>query len=110
MTREHAKLICCILQRGAGVKLLRALHEERGIASATLQHARGESAARAQAGAAPAVEKDLVAIVVPAERADETFSFVYERGDIGGAEGGFMYMANLGAAAAFVLPDLPMER
>ena len=55
------------------------------------------------------IEVDVFDVIVDAERADEIFSFIYEKAGIGEGTHGFMVQSNLARATKFSLPDLPEE-
>ena len=55
------------------------------------------------------VEVDVFDVVVDAGRADEIFSYIYEKTGIGEGNHGFMIQSNLSRSTKFSLPDLPEE-
>lgn len=105
------KLITCVLHKGRSRPVLVALREEQGIVSANVNFARGTGRMthRTYHRGMSQTEKEILQVVVPAERADELFAFIHERAEIGRPHGGLMYQTDLSAATTFVLPDLPEE-
>ena len=108
------KLITVVLPQGAGQPLLRQLFE-RGVTTASFSTARAPFVEVHTRGGlarthAYSVEKDVVEALVPEERADDTFTFIYEAAGIGVASGGFMFQGPVSAASAFTVPaDLPRQ-
>jgi hypothetical protein len=51
-------------------------------------------------------EIDTLAIVVPAERADEIFSYIYHAAELDRPRGGIMYQHAVGPATQFTMPDI----
>ena len=111
VTTPGHKLITCILPLGAAPPVARALESEKGIVTANVNNARGVGKLTRSANRrlGDQTEKQVLTIVVPEDRADEIFEFVYHQAQIGRPHGGLMYMCVLGPATPFVLPDLPEE-
>lgn len=112
MKHEHegSKLIRCILPVGKALPLLEILKNDKGIIAANINYARGLSVGTAgflNKKSEVRVEKEKLDVVVPKDRADELFEFIYENAGIGEERGGFMYMLKLQRDVPFVLPDLP---
>lgn len=106
-----AKLITAILPRGRGIPVVRVLRDEKGLAAANVNSARGTGriAHRSLRKARTETEKDILTVVVPNDRQEEIFEFIYECAEIGRPHGGMIYQTNLAAATAYSLPDLPDE-
>ncbi|MDX1582505.1 MAG: P-II family nitrogen regulator [Thermoanaerobaculia bacterium] len=107
-----SKLISCILPPGIAYDVLEALKSEKEITEANVNNARGMGhltplAHRRRIGSE--TEKEILTVIVPAERADELFAFIFERAEIGRPHGGIIFMNDLVRATPFVLPDLPEE-
>jgi hypothetical protein len=106
---REPRLVCCLLPKGAGVELLGRLFSELGIAALDLHSARGFMGSDPR-GLFNRVEKDVLSAIVPAERADEVFDWLYREGRISEMEGRFLYVARLSRATSFVLPaEVPLE-
>lgn len=103
------KLITCILaDNGADVELLKALRAEKGIVAASSLACRGMGAGGVRLGRRrrPRAEPvRLVSVVVPEERADEIFEFIYVQVDIEGIGGGLIYQSPLRLFTPFALPE-----
>lgn len=101
-----AMLITCVLYRGGGEKVLRALFG-RGITRTGHSPARGSAIGDPveSDGLPRQFEKEVVTCVVDASEADEVFAFIFETAEIDRPHGGFMYMERLGRASAYALPD-----
>lgn len=111
MTAPAWKLITCVLPPGIATELLRKLRSERGISEANAHTARGigklTPAAYRQLG--NETQKEIVSVVVPSDRADELFRYVFTEAQIDRPHGGIMFMHVLGRATPLRLPDLPEE-
>ena len=105
------KLITCILPFGVAMPLLRALKTKKGIVSANINNARGAGrlSVVADRKLGDETEKQVFTVVVPPDRADEIFEFIYVEAEIDRPHGGLMYMGKLHHASTFTLPDLPDE-
>ena len=118
MSAEHtapqrtgsSKLITCVLTKGSSRPVLSAL-KEQGIVSANVNYARGTGRMthRSFRKSMSQTEKEILQVVVPAERADELFAFIYETADIGRPHGGLMYQTELADSSLFELPDVAEE-
>jgi hypothetical protein len=107
---EVSKLIRCILPVGKALPLLEILKNDKGIISANINFASGLSVGTAiflKKKYEVRIEKEILDVVVPEDRADELFVFIFENAKIGEERGGFMYMKNLQMSVPFVLPDMP---
>ena len=106
------KMITMVLdQDGTALQLVQALRTEFDCNTANVHHARGTGtgAARTRALAGFVAEKDILTVVVSAERADEIFTALHERAQISAKYGGFMYQSALGRSHGYALPDVPDE-
>ncbi len=100
-----SKLIVCILPQGSGSGLVERLSREMGIHSANVSTGRGRGAG--PIGSIGAWDEvDTLAVSVPAERAKEIFSFIYDAGEIGRPRGGIMYQHAIAPVTSFSLPDI----
>ena len=107
-----SKLITCILPKGRGLAVVRALKDEKSLHSANVNSARGTGRMThrmARRQRRTETEKDVLTAVVPETRQDEIFAFIHEKARIGEPHGGLMYQTALSAASVFALPDLPDE-
>jgi nitrogen regulatory protein PII len=106
-----SKLITCVLPKGCCRAVLSALKQEQGIVTANVNYARGTGRMthRSFRKSMSQTEKEVLTVVVPADRADELFAFIFETADIGRPHGGLMYQTDLAASSMLELPDLPEE-
>jgi len=105
------KLITCILPCGLAFELMEKLKDEKNIITANVNYARGmgKLTPMAHRGVGEQSEKEILQVLVPEERSDEIFEYLYTVADINRPHGGIIYLAKLQAATPFVLPDLPQE-
>lgn len=72
------KVLTCFLPSGRGKEILAALRKQKGIPSAFVHHARGAGVESVRGNKAPLyVEREVITVLVPAERANEIFEFLY---------------------------------
>ena len=60
-------------------------------------------------GIAGQAEKEILAVEVETDKADEIFEFIYHAADINRPHGGIMYMHSLMRSSEYTLPDLPEQ-
>jgi len=106
-----SKIITCILPKGRGIIVLKALREQHNIIAATINNARGvgKITPLSYRGIGGSSEKEILSVVAPAEGCDELFGAIYELAEINRPHGGLMYQSALGCATPWTLPDLPEE-
>lgn len=106
---RDVRLITCFLPIGVGIEVLERLKTECGILEASVGKARGMGHLTPVAhrrGLGSETEKEVLAAVVPDERADELFRFVFEAAKIDRPHGGIMFMSRLLQATRFELPEI----
>ena len=104
----NSKLITSFLPKGTGLDLVKALKDETGIATGNVSNSRGTgTSSNSEFG--DWVEVDVLDVVVDADRAEEIFSFIYDKAEIGNGDHGFMVQSSLAKSTKFLLPDLPEE-
>jgi nitrogen regulatory protein PII len=108
--REEARLITCVLYRGASRKVLKAL-TARGLNAASMHHARGSSIGDpvGRRGLPIQHKKEILNVVVAPEECDEVLHLIFRVADIDRPTGGFMYVRRLARAMPYMLPDVPDE-
>lgn len=109
---KSCKLITGILPGSKAMDVLKKLREEKGIITANTNSARGmgKLTPRAYRGVGEQTEKQILTVVVDADRADEIFEYIYQEGNIDRPHGGIIYMTGLQQQTPFILPDLPEEK
>lgn len=105
--RVSHKQIVAILPKGKGLDIIRALKEEKQVVSANLNFARGvgRMGPLRSRGLGEQSEKEIVNVIVPADTAEDVYSYIYDAAEIDSPHAGILYMAALGAANHFVLPE-----
>ncbi|MBK7900615.1 MAG: hypothetical protein KA603_01675 [Azonexus sp.] len=86
------KLITAILRSGGGKPLVAALAELPGVLSVSHHHARGVGSRRVRSHQMLFDEKDVLIVLVEAERADDIFRRIYDEAGIGEPSIGMMFM------------------
>jgi nitrogen regulatory protein PII len=110
------KLIALILRDdGRDKRLLRLLRNEKRIIHASSVSCRGIAMlADARTPFHQLPEPELVRkveVIVPADKAEEMFEFIYEKANIGQPKGGAIWQAELGDCSPYILPQgVPNER
>ncbi len=93
------KLITCLIPKGEGINTITALKEEKSVVSANVYG--GRSSLFQQDG--KEIESETLAVVVPEERAEEIFEFLYEHLEIGTPHRGILFQTPLSNATHFTL-------
>ena len=105
------KLITCVLPKGRALSLHRYLIDEQGIQSGTYHHGRGVGRDSIRdRGIGEQQERDVLEVVVPADRADELFEAMFFAASMDEPHGGFIYMTAMPRSTAMQLPDVPAEK
>jgi hypothetical protein len=110
MSGAEKLLITCVLYRGGGIEVLKALRK-RGIDTANLHHARGSAIGDPadRTGLPASFAKEIVTVTVDADRADELFEFIFDTAQIDRPHGGFLYMQKIRHLSPYALPNVPEE-
>lgn len=108
-TGNHASLyktITCFLPAGRAQGVLERLRKEQGVPSAFAYHARGAGLATRRDKSRPEyVEREMITALVPAERADEIFRFIFLAAGINEPHSGMVLMTTAPFAKALCLTD-----
>lgn len=100
------KTITCFLPVGRAQGVLERLRKEKGIPSAFSYHARGTGLATRRDKSHPEyVEREMITALVPFERADEIFRFVFFASGIDHAHAGMVLMTAAPHAEILCLSD-----
>ena len=91
------KLITCLIPKGKGVKTISALKDEKQVNSANVYSGRS-NLFRADGHE---IESETLAVVVPEERAEEIFSFLYEQLEIDSPNNGILFHNPLSSTTQF---------
>mgnify|MGYP006273667231 FL=1 len=105
------KLLTAILPMDVdALRILKRLKEEQDVLAANLNYARGMGhVTRDRASTAEVSQREILSVVVPAERADELFAWLFAAADIDRPHGGILFMQPLAETTEYSLPDLPEE-
>ena len=104
----HYKLITCFLPKGKAIEIVGLLNDERGIFSSSVTSGRGRGLVESVSFGAWG-EVDILTVVVSADEADDTFEFIYDRGDVDRLNGGLMYQVGLTGSTKYQIPEIPAE-
>ncbi len=107
------KLITSIMPKGAGRKVLIGLRKDHGINTGNINMARGAGRYNpiSRRGIGEQTEKELLTVVVPAEKADEIFKYIYDVAEIGEPHHGIIFQSDLLCSSAYEVPrDIPEEK
>ena len=100
------KTITCFLPAGRAQAVLERLRKEMDVPSAYAHHARGAGlATRRDKGRPEYVEREMITALVPAERADEIFRFIFFASGIDQPHAGMVLMTTAPSAAMLCLSD-----
>lgn len=94
------KLIACMSAPGVAGPIIESLHSDFGIVSCNVMLGRGGSGH----GRSYGLEVEILEIVVPAERADEVFEYLYDKLDVRNQPRCFIYQQNLDRSNEYLLP------
>ena len=101
--------ITCVMPHGIGLRLQERLFHELGLTRVELHSARGFMGTDPER-LLSRIERDVLQVIVDEERADEVFEWLYREAHVADQEGRFLYVAKLGRATPFALPDdVPLE-
>ena len=107
-TSVNSKLITSFLPKGTGLDLVKALKDETGLSTGNVSSSRGTGSSAGN-DFGEWIEVDVFDVIVDSDRAEEIFSFIYEKAGIGEGNNGFMIQSNLTKSTKFTIPDLPKE-
>lgn len=104
---QHQKLITSIMPKGTGRQVLVGLRRDHGINTGNINMARGAGMYNplVRRGIGEQTEKEMLTVVVPAEKADEIFEYIYHLADIGEPHHGIIFQSDLVCASPYVMPE-----
>jgi hypothetical protein len=106
--RGRYRLLTCFLPSGRGAEVLERLRKEHAIDSAFAHHARGVGVgSRRGWGQFFANEREVLTVLVPVERADEVFRFLYFAAGLDAPNTGMIFVERVLRASPFSLPEVP---
>ena len=95
------KQITCIMPAGRAAAVLNALRQQKRLIDVAHHHARGVGTRK---GSGRYVEREVVNVLVDAERADDVFEFLYREAGLDQPHNGMMFMSGLQRATATAPP------
>lgn len=108
---DHFKVIHCFVPIGKGNELLKRLRREQGVHSAFAHHARGGGlSSRKGRESFHYLEREIITVLAPAERADAVFAFIYGAAGMNRPHVGMILMEKAQMGVALHLPaEIPDE-
>ncbi|MDO9227423.1 MAG: hypothetical protein Q8M09_19945 [Pseudomonadota bacterium] len=104
------KLIHCLLPAGVATAVMERLYAEKGIVSLFHHHARGGGiSTRKGRESFHYVEREIASVLVPEERADEIFEFLYTATGVNQPHAGMILMEKTILAKPLLLPEEDAE-
>jgi hypothetical protein len=106
---EHYRVIHCFVALGKGHEVLLRLKRDLGISSAFAHHARGGGlSTRKGRESFRYMEREIITVLAPAERADSIFAFLFHAAGINKPHAGMILMEKAQMGVPMNLPlDLP---
>jgi len=103
---KNTKLITAILPKGVALNITGLLRTEKGIATANFVFARGvgRMTPLKHRGIGEQTEREMLTVVVPEERGEEIFEYIYNVAEIDKPHGGFIYMYPM-LSSEYLLPE-----
>jgi len=104
----NTKLITCILPKGKAFPMQQALVDKQGIYAGNYHFGRGVGRA-SHRGIGGQQEREILEVVVPADKAEELFEFLFLTAEMDEAHGGMMYMTSMPRSTIMTVPEVPSE-
>lgn len=103
---DHFKVIHCFVPVGKGHDVLLRLKNEMGVPGAFAHHARGGGlSTRKGRESFRYMEREIVTVMAPAERADAIFAFLYRAAGLDKPHAGMILMEKAQMGVAMTLPE-----
>ena len=108
---ENAKQIVCIVPKGRGRQLVEAMSEELEVYNSNFSHARGvgRSSDVNDRGVGEQQEKDVFAVTVAQDKADEVFEFLFYKAELDKPRNGLIYMQATPKTSIMSVPELSSD-
>ena len=108
---QQSKLITCIVPKGVGSGLQKALIEKWDLQAANIHNARGvgRNMPMNKRGVGEQLEKEVLEVTVAEDIADAVFEFTYNHLELSLFRGGMIYMATQQRSTVFEMPEMPEE-
>ncbi len=105
------KLITCILPKGKALPLQQALVDEKDIHAGNFHFGRGvgRDSHIQDRGIGEQQERELLEVVVPADKADDVFEFMFLTADMDQPHGGMIYMTSMVRSTIWTPPEIPEQ-
>jgi len=103
---RSTKLIAAILPKGVALNIVNLLKKEKEIITANIIYARGigKMTPLKYRGVGEQTEREILSAIVPEERGEEIFEYIYNAAEINKPHGGFIYMYPM-LCSEFCLPE-----
>lgn len=103
---KSAKLITAILPKGVALNVTCLLKNEKGIMTANFVFARGvgRMTPMKYRAVGEQSEREMLTVVVPEDRGEEIFEYLYNAAGINKLHGGFIYMHSI-SSSEYTLPE-----
>lgn len=106
-TIQPHKLITILLPKGRAMKVVDQLFHKHGITRVNVNHSRGVGKITPQRhrGIDETSEKEIMTVIIEADRADEIFEYIYIEAEINRPHGGLMFQQPILDTTLYKLPD-----
>ena len=107
-----SRLISCVVPKGRGAPLQKALADNKALHNATLHHGRGvgKSFHSANRTIGDQQERDILEVIVGQDKCDEIFEYIFFEAKINEPHGGIIYVSKVSKNSHFELPDVSWEK
>ena len=107
-----SRLISCVVPKGRGAPLQKALADNKAIHNATLHHGRGvgKSLHSVNRSIGDQQERDILEVIVGQDKCDEIFEYIYFEANINEPHGGIIYFSKVSKNSRSELPDVAWEK
>ncbi len=105
-TLKNSQMITAILPKGVALQVVDLLKNEKNIITANFIYARGvgKMTPLKHRGLGEQSEREILTTVVPQERGEEIFEYIFNVAEIDKPHGGFIYMYSM-LSSEYTLPE-----